>query len=207
MSISSPLVMLSLGFAALSAAILIWFLVRRPALSWSTKVLLLFGMAVFPIATATTGNVVGYEQTKTRSFCGGCHVMEPFTDDAADPTSLTLAARHSRSPSFGEESCYMCHADYGMFGAVTTKLNGLKHVYHYYTSYRSLSLAEALPRIELYAPFPNQSCMHCHSTRVPSWEHVPDHAALTDDVRSGEVSCASPGCHGPIHPTSEGGPP
>ena len=205
MSISSPLVLLSLGFAALSAVILVWFLVRRPALGWSTKILLLFGMAVFPIATATTGNVVGYEQTKTRSFCGGCHVMEPFTDDAADLGSMTLAARHSRSPSFGEQSCYMCHADYGMFGAVTTKLNGLRHVYHYYTSYRSLTLAEALPRIELYAPFPNANCMHCHSTRVPSWELVPDHAALSDDVRAGEVSCASPGCHGPIHPTAAGG--
>lgn len=207
MSISSPLVALSLSCAALAAAILVWYLVRRPPLGWSTKVILLFGIAVLPIATATTGNVVGYEQTKTRSFCGGCHVMEPFTDDAASPTSLTLAARHSRNAGFGEESCYTCHADYGMFGAVATKLNGLRHVYHYYTSYRSLSLAEALPRIDLYEPFPNQTCMHCHSTRVPSWELIGDHAALADEVRAGEVSCASPGCHGPAHPTSGEGAP
>ena len=207
MSISSPLVALSLGFAALSAVILIWFLVRRPALGWTTRVLLLLGLGVFPLATATTGNVVGYEQTKTRGFCAGCHVMEPFTDDAADPASFTLAARHSRSRSFGADSCYACHADYGMFGAVVTKLNGLRHVYEYYTGYRWLTIAEALPRIHLYKPFPNANCMQCHSTRVPSWELIGDHAALADEVRAGEVSCASLGCHGPIHPAGTGGHP
>ena len=200
MSISSPLVVMALGFAALAAAIQIWFLVRRPALAWPTKVLLLFGLGAFPIATAGTGNLAGFQHTKTRTFCGGCHVMEPFTNDAADPASNTLAARHSRNPSFGPESCYTCHADYGMFGAVTTKINGLHHVYEYYTHYRSLSIPEALPRIHLYEPYPNENCMHCHSTRVPSWGLVAEHAALIDEVRSGEVSCASEGCHGPIHP-------
>lgn len=205
MSISSPLVLLALGFSALSAAILVWFLLRRPALMWSTKVLLLFGLGAFPAATAATGNLAGFQQTKSRGFCGGCHVMEPFTDDAADPASLTLAARHSRNPSFGGESCYACHADYGMFGAVTTKLAGLRHVYEYYTDFRALSIAEALPRIHLYKPYPNQNCRQCHSTRVPSWELVPEHAALDAEVRSGEVSCASAGCHGPIHPAATGG--
>src|SRR5262245_5183338 len=108
MSTSDPLVLLAVSFAAASSAILLWYLVRRPALVWPTKVLLLFGLGAFPLATATTGNVAGFHQTKTRGFCGGCHVMEPFTGDVADPTSLTLAARHSRNPSFGGESCYAC---------------------------------------------------------------------------------------------------
>ena len=207
MSISDPLVLLALAFSACSAAILVWFLVRRPKLAWTTKVLLLFGLGVFPAATATTGNLAGFQQTKTRQFCGGCHVMEPFTDDAADITSLTLAARHSRNPSFGNDSCYACHADYGMFGAVTTKLNGLRHVYEYYTDYHRLTIAEAMPRIHLYKPYPNDNCRQCHSTRVPSWELVAEHAALDAEVRSGEVSCASEGCHGPIHPGSAGGAP
>jgi nitrate/TMAO reductase-like tetraheme cytochrome c subunit len=204
MSISSPLVILSLGSAGLAAAILIWFLIRRPALVWATKLLLLLGLGAFPLATAATGNLAGFQQTKTRSFCGGCHVMEPFTGDAADPSSPTLAARHSRNRSFGEDSCYACHADYGMFGAVTTKLNGLRHVYEYYTDYRALSLEEALPRIHLYQPYPNRNCMQCHSTRVPSWLAIADHAALDAEVRSGELSCASAGCHGPIHPSAGG---
>lgn len=201
---SSPLILVALASAALSAAILVWFLVRRPKLIWQTKVLLLFGLGAFPIVTAGTGNVVGFEQTKSRTFCGGCHVMEPYTDDAADLASLSLAARHSRNPNFGGESCYACHADYGMFGAVNTKINGLRHVYHYYREYRSLSIEEALPRIHVYEPYPNDNCMQCHSTRIPVWERISEHAALTEEVRSGEVSCASAACHGAAHPTGEG---
>ncbi len=204
LSISDVLVTLALGSAIASAGILIWYLVRRPPLSWATKVALLFGLGVFPIATAATGNVVGFQHTMSRDFCGGCHVMEPFTDDVANPASFTLAARHSRNPSFGDHSCYACHADYGMFGAVTTKMNGMRHVYEYWTRFHSLSLEEALPQIEMFKPYPNQNCMQCHSTRVPTFDQVPEHAALTDEVRSGEVSCASAGCHGPIHPTTDG---
>jgi nitrate/TMAO reductase-like tetraheme cytochrome c subunit len=204
LSISSVLVAVAIGSAIASAAILVWYLWKRPPLAWPTKVALLFGLGVFPIATAGTGNVVGFQHTMSRGFCAGCHVMEPFTDDAANPASLTLAARHSRNPSFGDQSCYACHADYGMFGAVTTKMNGLRHVYGYYTEFHSLSLEEALPRLQTFKPYPNQNCMQCHSTLVPTWELLAEHAALSDEVRSGEVSCASAGCHGPIHPTTEG---
>jgi nitrate/TMAO reductase-like tetraheme cytochrome c subunit len=206
LSISKILVILALGCAAASAAILVWYLVRRPPLSWSTKMLLLLGLGVFPIGAAATGNVVGFQHTMSRGFCGGCHVMEPFTNDVGDPKSLTLAARHSRNPMFGEESCYRCHEDYGMFGAVTTKMNGMRHVYEYWTRFHSMSIEEALPQIEMFKPYPNSNCMQCHSTQVPTWYGVPEHAALDRETRSGEVSCASAGCHGPIHPTTEGVP-
>jgi cytochrome c-type protein NapC len=204
LSISRILVALAIGSALASAGILVWYLVRRPPLSWSTKVVLLFGLGVFPIATSTTGNVVGFQHTMSRDFCGGCHVMEPFTGDVANPASFTLAARHSRNPSFGDHSCYACHADYGMFGVVTTKMNGMRHVYEYWTRFHSLSIEEALPQIEMFKPYPNGNCMQCHSTRVPTFDRVPEHAALTDEVRSGKVSCASEGCHGPVHPTTNG---
>src|SRR5262245_32992476 len=138
LSISSILVILALGSAAVAAVILVWFIVKRPPMVWSTKVALLLGLGVFPIATAATGNVVGFQHTMSREFCSGCHVMEPFTDDVADPKSFTLAARHSRNPSFGDHSCYACHEDYGMFGAVTTKLNGMRHVYEYWTRFHSM---------------------------------------------------------------------
>lgn len=208
MSASSPLVWMGLASAAIAAALLVWFLVRRPPLVWSTRVLLLLALGAFPLGTATTGNVVGLEHSKTRGFCGSCHVMEPFTDDAGDPESVSLASRHSRNDLFGETSCYACHADYGMFGFARTKLTGLRHVYEYVRGYRSLSIEEALPRIELYEPFDNGSCMHCHSTEVAGWEAVADHAGLLAEVRAGRVSCASAGCHGPAHaPVYPGGVP
>lgn len=189
--------------AALAAAILLWFLVRRPPLSPTTKILLFFGLGALPIASAFSGNVVGYQETQTRRFCGSCHVMEPYTDDAADPASETLPAIHSRNAMFGDKSCYTCHADYGMYGTVTTKLAGLKHVYHYYGSYKDLSIEEALPTLELYKPFPNANCTHCHSTTLAEWRQVPDHQGLLDELDGDQVSCASSGCHGPAHPFSK----
>ena len=45
--------------AAIAVAILLWYLIRRPPLTRSTKVLLLFGLGVMPIAVALTGNVAG----------------------------------------------------------------------------------------------------------------------------------------------------
>jgi cytochrome c-type protein NapC len=63
-----------------------------------------------------------------------------------------------------------------------------------------MPVAEALPRIELYDPFPNSTCMRCHTTTAPKWSGVSEHASLLSELREGLVSCASEGCHGPAHP-------
>lgn len=189
--------------AGAAALILLWYLVYRPPLRRGTRVLLLLGFGVLPIGAAFTGNVATFEHTKTRAFCGSCHVMTPYTNDSADPNSTTLAARHARNPYFGGENCYVCHADYGMYGTVTTKLSGMKHVWYYYTGWNALSIEQALERIEIARPFRNQSCMQCHSTTGPSWLEQDEHAAMLEDLRSGAISCASEGCHGPAHPFSK----
>ncbi|MEP6864273.1 MAG: NapC/NirT family cytochrome c [Deltaproteobacteria bacterium] len=193
----------ALACAATSALLVIWFLVRRPALTSATKIVLLLAIGVLPIATAATGNVSGYEATKQRSFCGSCHVMTPYSADSDDPTSMTLASRHARNGLFGEANCYGCHADYGMFGTITTKLGGLRHVYEYVFHYHQMSPAEALAKIHIRTPFQNSTCMHCHSTDVPVWNAVREHASLLPRLRDGSVSCASAGCHGPAHPFSK----
>jgi cytochrome c-type protein NapC len=194
--------MFALACAVMAAAILLGYLIRRPALTSVTKLWLLMGLGVFPIGAALAGNIQGYEATKQRSFCGSCHVMIPQTSDADDAKSHSLASRHARNHLFGEENCYVCHADYGMFGTITTKLGGMKHVWMYYTEYRNTPVEEAIKTIALYKPFPNDSCMQCHSTQLDLWQRVPDHKAALADVRSGRVSCASSGCHGLAHPTS-----
>lgn len=189
--------------AALAAAmILLWFLGARPALVRSTKVWLFFGLGVFPIAAALGGNVVGFERSKQVQFCGSCHVMEPHVEDARDETSTTLGSMHSRNARFGEQSCYVCHADYRLFGAVVTKLHGTRHLWAYYTKYRDPDQAHAR-EIALYAPFPNGTCRGCHSGRLPGFEDEPEHQAVLEDLRSDAIGCASEGCHGPAHPEPE----
>lgn len=196
----SALTAIAIGASGASALLLLWFLVRRPTVNRATKLVLLLGIGILPITAAGTGNVAGYEAMKTRTFCGSCHVMTPYADDSANLHSPTLAARHARNDAFGAENCYTCHADYGMYGTLTTKLGGLRHVYEYVLNFHDLTFEAALPKIVIRKPFPNSTCVRCHSTRNPLWLKVGDHASTLAQTRAGTLSCASIGCHGPPHP-------
>jgi nitrate/TMAO reductase-like tetraheme cytochrome c subunit len=197
---ASPLSLIALACAAGSATILIVYLVRRPILGRVTKVWLAFGLGILPLGVAGAGNVQGFEATKKREFCGSCHVMTPHVEDSNDKTSGSLASRHARNKLFGEENCYACHADYGMYGTVLTKLGGMRHVWLYYSQFHDTPIPEAKSEIHLIKPYPNVNCMQCHSTEDALWLSVSDHKASLADVRSGSLSCASAGCHGYAHP-------
>jgi nitrate/TMAO reductase-like tetraheme cytochrome c subunit len=194
---------LALLCAALTIIVIVAYILKRPAFTFATQAWLFLGLGVLPMGTALTGNVAGMEATKTVHFCSSCHVMLAHTGDARDARSQSLAARHSRNKMFGDASCYTCHADYGMLGAVFTKINGMHHVYGYLNEYSALTLDEALPKLELFKPFPNDNCMQCHSTTTREWLSIQDHSSSLVDVRNGEISCASQGCHGYAHPFSK----
>jgi nitrate/TMAO reductase-like tetraheme cytochrome c subunit len=189
--------------AVLAALILVWFLARKPPLNGSVKFVLLLGIGVLPIGSAATGNIAGFEQTKHRPFCGSCHVMAPYRADSENPASRSLASMHARNEEFGVDNCYECHKDYGAFSTAVTKLGGMRHVYLYYTHWNRVDVRTALAEIELLKPFANANCMRCHSTEARHWLTISDHASNLPRLRSGEVSCASEGCHGPAHPFSK----
>jgi nitrate/TMAO reductase-like tetraheme cytochrome c subunit len=201
---SDPLAIIAIAAAALSALILVWYLIARPPLSRAVRLALLVGIGGFPLITAGAGNLHGYNATKTRRFCGACHVMTPYATDSEDPKSTSLAARHARNPHLGEDNCYYCHADYGMFGTITTKIGGMRHVYEYVFHYRNMSLGEAREKIHLRGTFSNATCMQCHSTALPDWQAIDGHKGAIDEIRSDQTSCVSAGCHGPAHPFSKG---
>jgi cytochrome c-type protein NapC len=200
---TDPFLLFALGCAALATVLLVWFVARARPITRSLKVLLLFAIGLLPIATAATGNIAGYHATKTTEFCGSCHVMTPYAHDSWDPNSPSLAARHARNEAFGHENCYACHADYGMFGTITTKLGGMRHVYEYLFHFRTADINDFYDKVDIRRPFQNATCMRCHSTENPTWNAVPEHASTLDRVRAGAVSCASEGCHGPAHPFSK----
>jgi cytochrome c-type protein NapC len=188
---------IALACAALSVAIGIWYLVRRPHLHRATKTLLLLGLGVFPLIVSLTGNIASFEYTLTRPFCGSCHVMGPYLRDAEDPKSNSLAAMHSRNHKFGENSCYTCHADYQMFGAITTKMNGMRHLFKYVTEYASTGPdGEGGPAIHLYKPFKSEACMQCHS--MTAKKYLEQHADQVEQMRAGDVACID--CHNEVHP-------
>jgi cytochrome c-type protein NapC len=191
----------ALAAAVIAICILVYYLVVRPPLGRATKVVLLFGLGVMPLAVSLAGNISGFEYTLKRDFCGSCHVMRPYVEDAADTSSTSLASIHSRNSTFGHESCYTCHADYQIFGAMTTKANGLRHLYFYITEYSNTGpYGEGGKPIHMYKKFQNSMCTRCHSTEAPRWAALEDHAGMIEDIRKGEAKCID--CHtgDKIHP-------
>jgi nitrate/TMAO reductase-like tetraheme cytochrome c subunit len=191
----------ALGAAAVAAVILVNYLVRKPPLTFPVKLWLFLGLGVLPAIAAASSTVTGMEATTHREFCGSCHVMIAHYEDSVDPASQSLAARHTRNPFFGDRSCYVCHADYGMYGYAMTKAGGMRHVYEYYLGgYGGMELEEALRVIHIRKPYDNTNCRQCHTTSLYDWRRVPEHEALKAELDSNAVSCASAGCHGFAHP-------
>ena len=198
---SSWLGMVALVSAAVAAAILLRHLIKKPALDLTAKLFLLLGLGVLPTISAATSTIAGMETTTERKFCGSCHVMGPYSEDAANPAAQSQAARHSRNPYFGEHSCYVCHADYGAYGYALTKAGGMRHVYEYHLGgYKEMSLEEARKAIHLRKPYDNRNCRQCHTATLHDWRRVPDHESLQKELDANKVSCASAGCHGYAHP-------
>jgi cytochrome c-type protein NapC len=196
--------------AALAAVILIVYLVKRPRSNLRIKLWLFLGLGVLPTITGVSSTVAGMQASTHRHFCGSCHVMTAHFEDSGNAASQSLAARHSRNPFFGDSSCYVCHADYGMYGYVMTKAAGTRHVYEYFFGgYNKLSLEQANKTIRLAKPYDNTNCRQCHTTTLYDWRRVPDHESLKAELESNKVSCASAGCHGYAHPFNKesGSPP
>jgi nitrate/TMAO reductase-like tetraheme cytochrome c subunit len=190
--------------AGSAVAILGVYWLKRPPLSIAWRLLLFVAIAALPTLAAGTSTVSSLEKTTHREFCGSCHVMDAHFTDATDPQSQSLAARHTRNAMFGDKSCYKCHANYGMYGYVLTKLDGMGHVRHYYFGeYGDLTLDEAVKKIHIKKPFPNSTCLECHAGTGKLWQAVPDHRAAAEAALSGRVSCSSVGCHGAAHPFSK----
>ena len=194
----------TLASALIAAVMIVSYLVRRPALDLRVRLFLFVALGVFPVLVGVSGTAAGMHATTERKFCSSCHVMLRHTGDSDNPKSQSLAARHARNPLFGSQNCYVCHADYGMFGYPLTKLNGMRHVYEYYLGgFRKLSLDAAVAKIHLYKPYRNQNCRQCHTGSLQQWKDVPDHLSLEAELATNRVSCASAGCHGSAHPFSK----
>lgn len=186
---------LALACIVAAAVILIGYLFIRPELTRHVKIWLFAGLGPLPITAAITGNVANFEVTKEREFCASCHVMEPYAEDAKNQKSKTLASVHSQSQYFGGQSCYVCHADYGMFGTVVTKLGGMHHVWDYYTDDWSRP-GHRPPK--LYHPYQYKTCEQCHAKERMS--RPLEHKVHAQAIASSQVSCTASGCHGRPHP-------
>ena len=153
----------------------------------------LLALAVLPVFLLAIGNFAVLEYAKEERFCGSCHkTMKPFIDDLHDAKSDSLASLHFQNRFSPGESCYSCHADYGVNATLQAKTTGLRHVYKYMT--RTYKLP-----IEMREPFANSLCLKCHEGAkrfVAEKVHL-QNGYTAPALLSGKRECIS--CHGPAH--------
>ncbi|MES1240917.1 MAG: NapC/NirT family cytochrome c [Acidobacteriota bacterium] len=171
---------------------LIATVVLRPAVlgTRAGKVLAFLALAVMPIVATGMGLSAHMETSKRTEFCLSCHVMEPYGRSLRvdDPSALPAAHYQNRRID-RDHACFTCHTTYTMFGDVKAKMTGLKHVYVYY-------LGEVPKKIELYEPYKNRECLHCHDG-ARSFEENEMHAEIRADLDSNATSCLE--CHDVAH--------
>lgn len=184
---------------------LIVFVVKRhrhDLMNPTTRWLHLLSLCIIPTFILFLGNFVAYEEAKEVNFCASCHpVMDPYVNDLKDPNTKNLAGIHSQNRYIQETQCYACHVGYGINGTMNAKLNGLIHMFKFYTgTYKH--------PIKLYQPFTNANCLRCHAG-AKKFEEKDVHIGIMTEIASNAMSCLD--CHGPPHPaqvasqTSEGG--
>lgn len=161
------------------------------------KMLAFIALFVMPISVVWTGTDHHLERSKQTQFCVSCHVMKPFRrsldikDLGEEATDYYLPAVHWQKRLVPREhACYTCHTTYTMFGDLKAKLNGLKHIWIYY-------FGEVPEDIELYEPYKNRECLHCHEGARSFVEQIA-HSSMMDQISTGEVSCLE--CHQRTHP-------
>jgi cytochrome c-type protein NapC len=154
------------------------------------RLLLLFAAVVPPGVISFESVATGVQRSSETSFCVSCHEMNDYGRSLFVDNPLALSAVHYQRRLIPRDNvCFACHTDYALFGTMKAKLNGLMHVFVHYTGG---------PRgpIELYAPYPNHNCMHCHDD-ARGYLEVPVHLSHAAELRSGERSCLS--CHDVAH--------
>ena len=116
----------------------------------------------------------------------------------AIPPSDSLAAVHYKNRYIQTDQCYTCHSDYGMFGTMSAKLEGLGHVYH--------NIDGQLPETHQDREAPTRTCAASPATAEPQNFVAKHEKDIMPSLLSNENSCLD--CHGPAHkPETAGGAP
>jgi cytochrome c-type protein NapC len=159
------------------------------ATRWGRRSLVLVA-ALLPVAATTGALRAGVKESSQTRFCLSCHEMRDYGKSLFVDDRKSLPAVHYQNRLIDRDTaCYSCHTDYALFGDVKAKVNGLKHVWVHY-------LRKVPDKIELYQPYANANCLHCHEDARRFVEAAP-HQPVIDRVRAGELKCM--GCHNVDH--------
>jgi len=172
--------------------ILIGLLLIRPSITAAQggKIVAFIPFFILPIVATVLGASIHLENSKSTQFCLSCHVMGPYGKSLFrdDPTYVPAAHfQNNRIPK--DQACFTCHTHYTMFGDLNSKMRGLQHLYAYY-------LKPIPNKVQLYKPFENRECLHCHAG-ARSFEETTPHKEMKEQLTDNQMSCLT--CHNKIH--------
>ena len=161
------------------------------------KMLAFVALLILPVLVTWTGFNEQMDRATSTRFCLSCHVMQDFGKSLYIDDPSYIPARHFQNNQIPRDhACYTCHTEYTMFGGVKAKIRGVRHMWVEYV------LGAPKPEaIKLYEPFPNGECLHCHlgSRQFEEGSAHNKVPGLLQQVKAGQKSCVSSGCHEFIH--------
>jgi cytochrome c-type protein NapC len=150
----------------------------------------LLGVLFLPLVAVVAGADQAYRESSSTKFCLSCHEMEDYGRSLfVDDRTVLPAVHYQKRLVDRDHACFECHTNYAMFGDLRAKVDGLQHVWVHYTSGPPDSF-------ELYEPYPNANCLHCHDD-ARGFLEAPAHAGQLEAVVAGETSCMQ--CHASGH--------
>lgn len=174
------------------AIALIAVVALRPGLTAAKggKVLAFLAFFLLPVLGTVFALESHIDRSKSTAFCLSCHIMEPYGKSLRIDSADFVPAGHFQNRRIPrDQACYTCHTNYAMFGGMKAKIRGLRHLYVNY-------LGTAPAKIELYEPFQNRECLHCHAG-ARGYVETEGHEDQLEDFASEKTSCIE--CHSDIH--------
>jgi len=183
--------MASIGFALVTALVVVMIMIRPSLVVGATgRTLSLVAFAVLPVVATTFGMNAQLEASKSTEFCLSCHAMEPYGESLKlDDLAHVPAAHFQNSRVPRDHACFSCHTTYTMYGDAAAKWKGLRHLYVNY-------IGTIPAKIELYEPFKNRECLHCHGG-ARTFEEQDFHIEYREALQTNETSCLE--CHDLTH--------
>src|SRR5579863_4515508 len=161
------------------------------------KILTFVALLILPAMAVWAGFNEQMDRAQSTTFCLSCHVMTDYGRSlTVDDRSYIPASHFQNNRIPRDHACYTCHTTYTMFGGVTAKMRGVRHLYIQY-----LGTVPKPEDIKLYTPYNNRECLHCHNG-ARTYEEATEHHKIPDllaQVKSGKISCTSAKCHDTIH--------
>ena len=161
------------------------------------RLLALVALLILPVIVTWTGFREHMTRATSTRFCLSCHVMQDFGKSLYIDNPDYIPASHFQNKRIPQDhACYACHTEYTMFGGFKAKMRGVQHMWVQY-----VWGAPPATAVKLYEPFPNGECLHCH-LGARRFEEGSVHKMVPNllvEVKAGQKSCVSSGCHDRIH--------